>query len=222
MNPSPADWQFRQPIALVQLHRRLLDYGKELRSFDARKTISQWQEPLYSRSGHVQEGVLYLPQLIVEHPQFQQCTFISLEDRHQAQAELPVLASPSCYQQLEPQRNACLDLRHPRSLHIFQLREQDGKIEVHLQWGYFEVGEPRRDNIKLAELEAGKSVEIKINGKRDASLSSRRARTYREQAYIFEHLGHFTQARLLPPSAPAVAKQLPQDRKLVDLLKVLY
>jgi hypothetical protein len=210
-----------QPVALVQLHRQLFTYGKALKSFEDRKGLSRWQDPLLSRSGHVEGGKLYLPQRIREQADFPRCNFISLEDLHPRQEEVAERTSPTCYLGLEPQRNACLDLTHPRPLHIFQLKGVDEKIEIYLRWGYFEVGEPRRDNIKLAELEAGKSVEIKINGKRDSSLTGRRERLFQEQHFIFEHLGFFTQCSLLPSAAPAVPKQLPSDRKVVDMLKIL-
>lgn len=38
------------------------------------------------------------------------------------------------------------------------------KLEVQFQWNYFTVGDPQRDEMKIASLPPGKSLEFKING----------------------------------------------------------
>ena len=62
---------------------------------------------------------------------------------------------------------------------IFQLKKVDNQIELHLLYDYYEIGEPKRDNFKLCNLEMNTPTEIKINGKLDHSLSSGRERTYK-------------------------------------------
>ena len=63
---------------------------------------------------------------------------------------------------------------------------------------------------------------IKINGKTDASLTSRRERMYKEQHYIYENLGTFQQCYLLNEPSDAIIKKVPDVTRTVDLLKPLW
>lgn len=100
------------------------------------------------------------------------------------------------------------------------LSEKSGKMELHFQWNYFTVGDPERDAMKVGELETGKSLEFRVNGKRDFSLSSRRDRSYLEQSYWLQHLG--TAVELIYSKDDDFPTTLPKPDKLVDLRKLLW
>ncbi|MCX6132020.1 MAG: hypothetical protein NTX25_23555, partial [Proteobacteria bacterium] len=84
------------------------------------------------------------------------------------------------------------------------------------------VGDPKREDFKLGEVKKGKPIEIKINGKTDFSLTSRRARVFKEQTYIFNYIGDFSECKILKEPFDFTLKRLPSDRKVVDLIKPLW
>lgn len=110
----------------------------------------------------------------------------------------------------------------PKNVDIFRFKETNGRIDIHLQYDLFSIGEPRRDNFKLADLEVDTPVEIKINGKLDHAMASGRERTYHEQDYIFHLLGQTNEFELARDPFGGSQKNIPEPAKVVDLLKRLY
>ena len=80
------------------------------------------------------------------------------------------------------------------------------------------IGDPARDSFTISVLENGRPVEVKINGKLDTS----RGRHYKEQCFIFQLLGEFDRCFLLEENEASIIKQVPANRKLVNLLKPLW
>ena len=115
----------------------------------------------------------------------------------------------------------CFQSSRPRKYHIFDIR-YNSQIELHLRYSYFDVGIPARQDFKLCSLKQDVPVEIKINGKTDFSMSSRRARAFKEQRYIFEFLGEFDKCNLMKKPIKSTLKRVPKDRKVIDLMKTLW
>ncbi|MDQ7948378.1 MAG: hypothetical protein REI93_06025, partial [Pedobacter sp.] len=61
-----------------------------------------------------------------------------------------------------------------------------------------------------------------VNGKFDFSLTGRRARTYIDQTYIFEHLGEVSSYAFLKEPLIPLLKTVPTAYKLIDLNKTLF
>lgn len=82
--------------------------------------------------------------------------------------------------------------------------------EVHLRYDRSVLGYPERDDFLLCTLQPGRALELFINGKRDFSLTGRRARTYTEQRWRVEVVGG--------PAADGV----PAGPVVIDLRKRMY
>jgi len=94
--------------------------------------------------------------------------------------------------------------------------------EIHLRYDRTTIGEPSRADFKLADLQRGETVEVRINGKLDNSMSSGRARTYMEQAFLITWLGNFTQFEAILNDTGMEIIQTPTPDKRVDLRKPLW
>lgn len=194
------------PIKVFQVFRHINVYDKTKKSYNDRKdTIGLTDIP--SKSGYVFKDELYLPESILNNPDLQTCDLVTLEDDF-----CPMPQSVA---------NRCFHLKRKCIFDIFEIKSKE-VIELHLQYKYFGVGTPERENFKLGEIKKGKPIEIKINGKTDFSLTSRRARVFKEQTYIFNYIGDFRECKILKEPFDFTMKRLPPDRKVVDLIKPLW
>lgn len=208
---KPQEILFRKPVKIIQVFRNIHIYGKEEKSFELRKDAMTWKH-IQSKSGYLLDNELFLPEQIIKNPDFNNCDLIILVDDNSSQ---PL----SFLHKNEP--NYCFITSRPNQLDIFELRMNEG-LELHLKYGYFEIGTPERKNFKLCDIKEKQPVEIKINGKTDASLTSRRARIFKEQYYILYYIGDFRQCKLLKEPFDSVVKKVPEDRKIIDLIKPLW
>lgn len=214
--------KFKTPVKILQIFRNINIYGKNDKSLNNRKEVLRWNE-IQSKSGYVSDGELYLPETILKNPDFKTCDSITIEDNNQPEAFSSndlrftnVIASNT-----PQQHNSCLRLRNGLKYKIFEVRKNN-EMELFLNWNYFTVGIPERKNFKLCELEMNKPVEIKINGKTDFSMSSRRARVFKEQHFIIHYIGDFSRCKLLKEPYNAFTKKVPAERKMIDLIKPLW
>jgi len=220
---DPRDhFEFSKPVKVIQVFRNINTYRKAERSFDDRREVLEWR-PVNSGSGYVKEGMLYLPEHISEDKQFENSNLITIEDDQQPHIYGPCsLAHTDGYgRKVESITNRCYPRSHRWPFDIFKITNS-APLEIHLEYGHFEIGQPMRQNFKLCEIEVGKPVEIRINGKIDHSLSSGLERLYKEQLYILEYLGEFEQCYLLKSPTQSRQKSIPVRRKVVNLLKTLW
>ena len=206
-------YTFRHAVTALQIYRNIYSYGKEQKSFDDRKELAAWK-PIVSKSGYVLNNQLYLPESIVAEADFKNCALLTIEDNNSD-------VHHTLHHIYPKKINQCFQRSRHLKLDIFKLEIKDA-IDMHLDYGYFEVGTPERANFKLCTLQPQEPVEIKINGKTDASLSSRRERTFKEQHYIYENLGLFQQYFLLKETAEPVIKKVPSCSNSINLLKPLW
>ncbi len=204
---------FKNPVTVLQIFRNIYEYGKDQKSFEDRKNLAQWRH-ISSKSGYVLDNQLYLPENIMEDNHFSNCTLLTIEDSNST--------FHHTLQHIFPKKlNQCFQQARHIKLDIFKL-EIGTQIEMYMQYGYFEIGAPQRPEFKLCELQPHKAVEIKINGKTDASASSRRGRTFKEQHYIYEMLGQFNQCFFLKEPFDPTIKTVPQASHTIDLMKPLW
>ncbi len=214
--------KFKHPVKLLQVYRSINEYQKSKKSFDTRKESVAWHN-VYSQNGYIHNQELYLPDSITSHPAFNNCGLITIEDECTTSTTAAnILSIPSLpSRRLKPANNHCFHLSHPNKLHVFELNYHDA-LELHLRYDYFEVGIPERDNFKLCTLSPHLPVEVKLNGKLDFSLTSRRQRVFKEQHYIFEYHGDFDSCYLFTTPYTSVLKKIPDERKVIDLIKPLW
>ena len=204
---------FKNAVTVLQLFRNIYTYGKDQKSFEERKQLAQWKL-IPSKSGFVLNNELYLPQSILNEPHFDNCTLLTIEDNnnefHHTLPNIYPYKTNQCFQQAQ----------HVK-LDIFNL-QLTTQIEMHLAYGYFEIGIPERENFSLGVLHPHQPMAIKINGKTDASLTDRRERMYKEQHYIYENMGTFRQCYLLKEPSEPIVKKVPEAARTIDLLKPLW
>jgi hypothetical protein len=104
-------------------------------------------------------------------------------------------------------------------LDVFELKND---LDIHLHYDKYEVGIPARANYKLCHLDQDEPIEIKINGKIDATASRGRERMFKEQQFIFQYLGDFKKYKILREPFLPMSKIIPSKRKVVDLIKPLW
>lgn len=204
--------QFHRPESVLQIYRNIHIYDKTMKSFDDREEAMRWKD-ISSQSGFIRDNALYLPEAAQEINGFRQCDLITVEDDR-----LPL---PSPAYSHNPQRfaNRCFHLSKPAKADIFRIERKGTDMELHLEYGYFEIGIPGGENFKLCNLVQHQPVEILINGKTNHTMSFRRERLFKEQSYIIEYCGDFDECFILPPPVSPVCKKIPAERKVINLLK---
>jgi hypothetical protein len=114
--------------------------------------------------------------------------------------------------ELEPSRSAGSNA--PIRLAVFDLKPGT-PIQVGFRYDASVIGFPTRNGFLLGPLEVGRPLELRINGKRDFNLSSRRERTYTEQHFRLElHDGWNPGAAIPHPDS--------KDILLIDLRKPMW
>jgi hypothetical protein len=213
---------FKHTVKIFQVFRYIHNYKKSEKSFDDRKDKVDWNT-VPSKSGHIFKDELYLPENILNDPRLMTCDLIMLEDDlapiHSQAINMTKLNGVTSNP--KSANVHCLHLDRKCTFDIFEIKHKE-HLELHLRYGYFEVGIPTRENFKLCEIREKKPIEIKINGKIESSLTSRRARVFKEQTYIITYLGDFSQSRILKEPFSATLKKVPTNRKVVDLVKPLW
>jgi hypothetical protein len=194
---------------ILQVYHNYVQYHKNLKSFSDRKEITAWKSQLNSKSAYLKDGKLILSKLDY-NTDLLNCDLIILNDFN-SESEIKALKQVQYF-----------NLVGKVKFEIFQLKKVDNQIELHLLYDYYEIGEPKRENFKLCNLEMNTSIEIKINGKLDHSLSSGQERTYKEHCYIFHLIGETDEFELARTPFKGSIKQIPKPSKKVDLMRKLY
>ena len=194
---------------ILQVYHNYVQYHKNLKSFSDRKEITAWKTELNSKSAYLKDGKLILSKSDY-NKDLLNCDLIILNDFN-SESEIKALKQVQYF-----------NLVWKIKFEIFQLKKVDKQIELHLLYDYYEIGEPKRENFKLCNLEMNTPIEIKINGKLDHSLSSGRKRTYKEHCYIFHLIGETDAFELVRTPFKGSIKKIAKPLKTVDLMKKLY
>lgn len=208
---KPQSIIFKKPFKVVQLFRNINSYGKDEKSFEDRKEKIAWK-PIHSTSGFVKENAVHLPESILEQTNFELSDLVLIIDDNFQKSQNVVYTK---------EKNIYFRNKSTNKFDFLQIK-LDEKIELYLKPGYFEVGFPERDEFKICELTLNKPISIKINGKRDFSLTGRRARTFVEQEYIFNYIGDFKEIVVEKEPLSSVIKIIPTEFKVIDLMKNLH
>jgi len=202
--------RLHKPVKIIYVYCYILIYDKQHKPSPRKKGIDTGSH-IQFHSGNLTKDTLYLPADIFEQKDLNNIDLILLiQDR-----------TDNLLKKDRSEEVVFLNLSHPKKFKIFEF-SVNGNIELHLKYDHFEIGEPAREDFKLCDLKPSHPVEVKINGKLDFSLTSRRARTYKEQIYIFDVLGEVDQIKSMDTVMPSMSLNIPSDRKVINLLKPLW
>lgn len=221
---------------ILQVYHNYFLYHKDMKSFSDRKELTEWKNEINSKSAYLKDGKLILSKSDYS-PDILNCDLIILNDFNSESEPEAIKSQNQRWQKdlvdFEERTDGQLleNLKQvqyftfvgsQRKFEIFQLKKLDNHIELHLLYDLYEIGEPKRENFKLCNLEMNIPIEIKINGKLDHSLSSGRKRSYKEHCYIFHLIGETDEFELAREPFTGSMKQIPKPLKTVDLMKELY
>ena len=211
-------------------------YQKDMKSYSDRKELTEWKKEINSKSGYLEDGKLTLAKSDY-NPDLLNCDLIVLNDFN-SDSEIEAIKRQNQRWQkdlidFETRTDGQIwaNLKQvqyfnlvgsQRKFEIFQLKKNEDQIELHLLYDLYEIGEPKRENFKLCNLEIGVPLEIKINGKLDHSMSRGRERSYKEHCYIFHLIGETDEFEFAKEPFAGIVKSIPKPIKKVDLMKELY
>lgn len=114
----------------------------------------------------------------------------------------------------EPEPSRSVGSQAPFRLSVFELKPGT-PMEVGFRYDASMIGYPTRNSFVLGPLESGRPLELRVNGKRDFNLSSRRERTYTEQHFRLELHDGWNPGDAIPHQKSA-------DILLIDLRKPMW
>jgi hypothetical protein len=220
-----------RPCHIVQVFRNSYEYDKKFKNFDSRKVRVQWKSEIPSESkiaesivlnqnafendaGTLENLVILIDNNFYSFEDYKMQLILSddnLSDETQNQLN---------FKKLKQERKSVVfgKLGHQfKNFEIFNLKLEQ-EIELHLNWDIWTVGEPERFNFKIADLKINQPIRLKIDGKRDFSLTGRRKRTFIENDFIIEYKGIFEQV-VLQPNQETFIKSIPTQVKEINLMK---
>lgn len=221
---------------ILQVYHNYFRYQKHMKSYSYRKELTEWKKEINSKSAYFDDGKLILPKSDY-NPNLINCDLIILNDFN-SDSEIKTIKRQTNrwgkdLVDFEERTNGQIwanlkkiqyfnIIGSKKNFEIFQLQKKGNQIELHLLYNYYVIGEPKRENFKLCNLKLGRPIEIKINGKLDHSMSSRRERSYKEHCYIFHLIGETDEFELAREPFDGSVKSIPKPMKTVDLMKELY
>jgi hypothetical protein len=210
-----------QPISVFRIIRHRIIFGKSERGELDIRTLMQWPSEILMPA-YTNAVMCFVPRSSFEPTQQgppNAIVFSSEVASTRPTAPELTWAVPA------PSDRSCEILTFPRHSPIQMapfLLTDGSPAEIHLRYEHMSIGAPSRADFRLTTLEPGQTAEVRINGKLDNSLSSGRARTYIEQAFLITWMGKFTRFVLLPDGRPADKQPTPVIDKHVDLRKPLW
>jgi|GEM_PF-5771379 len=199
----------KRPLKVVQVYRNASLFVKGEHIFTNGRDWLCWPEKK-SVSGYVKQDDLYLPEKDGGLDEMNRYSMVFLLDDFSEKEKDRLFAWKQTVN-LFTQTSASV------GLDFLQVRSAD-EIEIYFNGPKYPWYPKRKASFQLCTLKKNKPVEIKLNGKSDGHHQ----RYYMEEQFIFEYLGEFTQFKILANKEPAFSKQVPGERKLIDLRELLW
>jgi len=206
---------------------------------ELRKKFKIWDKTIVSQNGFIEDGCLILPENRQDNINVKRTGGLIIQDIvgfSGTIAELNVKRKSKdrntpkgIHENQSKQNPEILCFNNETRVWSFELfsieRNGSGDFELYLRYGLnqFSIGEPKRDDHKLYNLEKGKPIEITINGKSDSTLTSGAERIYIEYDFIIEYMGEVNKVNFVALSNVGTERTIPTliDKK-IDLRKILY
>lgn len=199
----------KRPLKAVQVFRNASLFEKGEPEFKNGRDWLSWPEK-ESATGYIHQHELFLPRMDGGFYDMNRYSMVFLLDDF-SEKEKDRLFGWKQTVNLFTQTSASV------GLDFLQVRSAD-EIEIYFNGPKYPWYPKRKAAFQLCTLKKNKPVEIKLNGKSDGHHQ----RYYMEEQFIFEYLGEFTQFKILSNQEPALNKQVPGERKLIDLRELLW
>ncbi|OHX63970.1 hypothetical protein [Flammeovirga pacifica] len=219
----------KKPYHVIQLFNNSYVYDKDYKNYESRKEVVQWKNEIPSNSlvdGKVQitnvDPAISLASdqnmvILIDH---NINTFEELHQLHKLNNENWDKQNANDFLIKRPKLFLGKLAQHKLSFEIFQLRLKETKLELFIDWDYWKVGREEKENFKIGELKIHQPLNIKIDGKRDFSLTGRRKRTFIENNYIIEYKGIFEEVEFIKEQK-TFTKLVPVNSKEINFMKHL-
>jgi len=222
-----------KPCHVIQLFSNSYTYGKANKNFESRKEFAKWKTEIKSNTFFDEKiwisraayenrlGVLDNLIVLLDTNFNTYDDGVNLKRLDKKLSDNENLNQLIYNQQVKEKESLMLSkLRYtPTKIQLFTLKLAE-EIELFIDWDYWKMGNPKRENFKVAELKKNCPVNIKIDGKRDFSLTGRSKRTFIENNYILEYKGMVREIEVLKENKIFI-KKIPQDVKEINLMKYL-
>lgn len=215
----------------IHIFKKQANIPKPNYTVEMRKAFAKWPKSIMSEIGQIIDDRILLPECYIDTIDSKQTGAIIIQDTidfNEKQPELKIISFNE-NDKIKKQNSNLLTFGNQNSVWIFELfaieKTALGKLELHLKYenNKYSIGEPKRNDQKLFELEKGKPIEVKINGKSDTTMSAGKQRNYSEFDYIIEYLGEVNSISFEAPNRIRVERIIPQViEKTIDLRKILY
>lgn len=199
---------------IIQIFKKDKFFTKSEYDHSTRTDFFIWPENINSVTGFVEKNTLYLNSSIHSNLNQKNIGLFVIQDHIESPSRKTDLKEFYFFTAQTLKAN----------VEFFELIKVGQKYEVWLDGitNSFQIGIPKRNRFKLCNLEVGQSIEIKINGRHDFTLTGRAERTFREQQYLIKYIGTVEKVEFLTQNR--IEKMKITDVKniqKIDLRKVL-
>jgi len=231
--------QLNRDIHIIQIYDNSYEYGKNEKSYSERKHKHQWKEFIYSKSAIIKNKKLIINKEKINFLDISNTNVIIIVD-YNVNNEYEILEKfnfmnildyAEYFDKNDLEKMQILNKHLKKIQYIFQgdfiikpfeweclSLKKNENINVYLNWNNWDMNLiPKRDNFKISKLGINKPIEIKINGKKDY-----KERIFIEKDCIVEYLGKINEYELVDNSKAYFKKIIPKNRKVINLVKVLY
>ncbi|MBU2019109.1 MAG: hypothetical protein KJ941_05635 [Bacteroidetes bacterium] len=204
----------KKEVDIIQFYKKDKFFTKSEYDSSGRNEFFSWPESIASKTGFLEENTLFLNSNAHSNLNSKTIGLFVLQDHIEAPPRKRDLKE---FYFFSPQT-----LRS--NVELFELIKTGERYEVWFDGitNSFQIGIPKRDRFKLCNLEIGQSVEIKINGKHDFTMTGRSERTFREKQYLIKYVGKADSIEILAQNKIEKMKTLNvENLQKVDLRKIL-
>ena len=217
---------------VVQVFKNCYKYDKSYKDYELRKEFVLWKDEIESEASISNEvveisnrlyknrtGIIGDLMLIIDNNYSNKHEFDNLRLINKETFVDNLVYNAICREEFENESRVKFGQLRSKGINFEIFKIKKGQvIEFHLNWDEWKIGFPIRENYKLIDLKLNRPVEIKVNGKRDFSMTGRGKRTFYENNYILEYKGIFSELRV-NNNLSKVIKRIPKISKQINLLK---
>lgn len=224
---------------IIQIWKSVERIEKPIYKLEPKHSVYKWGNSIISKTGYLQSDTLFLPQNSKKEPNLKKADLLIIQDikgfdpflikSFWDKTNLPSWFKNDRKSQSISANPQLLYFNSPKKLWPFEIfkieKSNSDTFDIHLNYSAndYQIGIPKRDDHKIAELKLNNPIRYRVNGKSDFTMSGRKQRTFVEFDYIFEYLGQADNVEFKDLNKIEKVKQIPSDRcKQVDERKVLH